>query len=109
MGCGLWEENQAVRSDGLDLQSTAYGPQPSSLHLNHVEFFFAGAAIGAAPGQRHIFPLGAGWNARHRITLFFFVDIAANYTQIGFHLPTTQLGSLFKVAAIKPGTRLPSN
>jgi hypothetical protein len=59
------------------------------LNLDHVEFFLACAAIRATPGQRHVFPLRARRYTGCGVAFFFFIDIAANYAQVRFHLVTT--------------------
>jgi len=55
------------------------------LDLHHFKVALLGAAFWAAPGNGHVFPLGAGRNAVVRPALGFVVNPATNQTHIGFH------------------------
>ena len=53
--------------------------------LDHLEIFLAGAAVGAAPAQGHVFPFGARIDAPLGVALGLFIDIPANHAHISFH------------------------
>ena len=60
-------------------------PVSAASDFDHLEIFLAGAAIGAAPAQRHVVPLGARVDAPLGVARGFFVDVPANHAHISFH------------------------
>jgi hypothetical protein len=53
--------------------------------LDHLEVFLAGAAVRAAPAQRHVVPPGAGRNSAFRIALGLLVHVPADHAHPSFH------------------------
>jgi len=77
-----------LESRGFSVSPVAgHGDAPVSAasDLDHLEIFLAGAAIGAAPAQGHIVPLGARVDAPLGVARGLFVDVPANHAHISFH------------------------